>query len=164
MQRKSLLVLILIISTLYLFFGLSNSILYNKYGLLRYIPFIIIVGVHPIILFFLLKQFQIGINIRSIIIAITVLGLSFLFAYHTEQLSRIEIQSNHCVTSGIIFLKWEGRKSYNIKIDFFVNGKRFESFTKSVDKSIYQQVKLGDKFRVVFACNNPDNSIVKGLK
>ena len=148
-----------------LFFGLPNTILFAKSGILKYIPFLLIFIPFPFLLYYILKQFKFK-NKKCLNIAIgSIFVLGPTFGIWTDLKIKHELNSNGKITTGIIYKKWhvknyrdfDGEWLYQVR--FKVKNKYYLTYSE-VDK--LNTLTKGDLIKVKYSLINPEiNKTIK---
>ena len=166
MNKKILLYISAFIVLLILFAGLGDQILYAKSELKRWIPFLLIVLILPIILSKLLQLYQIRgqANLAYSIGSILIVGP--LFGFWLGHLSETELHKNGVETTGVITEKWNSKPKtksgeWLLKCAFVVDGNQYKTFTKEDKKNLYQ---VGDSLTILYSPKYPDNNIIVELE
>jgi len=165
MNKKLLFFILLATSLLVLFGGLSDEILYAKSGIKKWIPFLMIFLLMPIILSRLLKLYYINGKANLAYSLAPVILIGPLFGLWMSHLSERELTKNGLETKGIVSEKWwhKPRKrsgEWLLKCDFVVDGKIYRTF--SIEDE-YNSYKIGDTLTILYSPRHPDNNTIVEL-
>ncbi len=155
--------LILIGIVAFLFLGMPDSILYATTGFLKWLPFVLIFIVIPVLLFRTLLGFtsifgsKIWLILAIPLASILILGPSF--GIYTDHYKNTDLLENGTKTKGIIAKKWysiaKSYKGYYIQCEFKVDSLKFLTFSKKDENNIY---KIGDTMTILYSKKNPQNN------
>jgi hypothetical protein len=163
-----LLYLIIYIGLLtFIFFGLSDNIIYdNSQDILSWLPFILLFIVQPFLVYKIARTFDIPISYVIAIAALSILVSGPVFGIYLGKKQDKELADHGRTTTGIVYKKWETfrKQRHNewlLRCNFTVNGKVYSTFSVQ-DKN--NQYKVGDTLHVLYSDTNPQNCIVVELK
>jgi hypothetical protein len=141
-----------------LFWGLPDSILYAKGGIMRWLPLFLIFFLLPILLYKILMTLRID-YVWSLSVA---LGSIFIvgpaFGFWTGYLSDLDLEKYGKKTTGIISEKWKSKNTWLFKATFKVDGIEYKTFTQTESENIYH---IGSFVTVKFSIRNPENNTVE---
>jgi hypothetical protein len=71
-----------------------------------------------------------------------------------------ELRLYGAITQGVIFRKWKHRHMFLVKIEYHINGNRYETDAKVDRKNIFSE---NDKVTILYSTRNPYISLIKEL-
>jgi len=157
----------LAVTLLVLYFGLGYIILFAKQGTIHWIPFIIIFGVVPFLLYKSLQSYKIkekaclGLAIGSVLV------IGPTFGVWIGVISDNEFSKYGATTKGIVVDKWCSKSSrkregqWLVKCEFSVGNEQYSTYNVRDRKNIY---KLGDTLLIQYSKRNPDNNRIPALE
>lgn len=159
LQNLSFFYLLSIVGILFLlFWGLPDTILYAKGGIMRWLPIAIIFFLVPILLCKTLTALKID-YVWSLCVALgSVFIIGSAFGFWTGYLSNSDLEKYGKKTTGIISEKWKSKNTWLFKATFKVDEKEYKTFTQTEYENIYH---LGSIVTVKFSMRNPENNTVE---
>ncbi|MFT3793236.1 hypothetical protein [Flavobacterium sp.] len=153
--------LLLIGILLLLFFGMPDVVLYAKSGVLKWVPYGIIILVVPFLLYKILDGMKINSTLGWLIPIGSVLMVGIPYGHWTDDLKEKDLQQNGAVTDGVVVDVFEGsRESYHKLYfvgEFEVDGKTYQTFSYDNKDHRFQ---IDDSIVVEYSRRNPENSRV----
>lgn len=151
--------------------GTIDSVVYSNEGFSRWIPYILIFGVQPVVLYFLLRDMPMGnfkikqyLIVRGII-ATSVLIIVLSYLYFSQIRGDNDLASNGQRTYGIVKKKWldtyKQKSNWLLICKFNVDGKTYSTFSESDKENKYS---IGDTLTIIYSTRFPGNCKIEELQ
>jgi hypothetical protein len=157
---------VLIISVFwFLYIDTPESVMYARTGFLRWLPFILVFLVLPILLFkFINTVWENNSGWSIFVAAISVLAVGPTFGILSGEKQEKELRQNGEKVKGVVVNKWWAEKKGNDEwlfvCEYFVDGKAYQTFSIP-DKD--NKFRLGDSLEIIYSKSNPNNAVVAAL-
>jgi hypothetical protein len=159
---KYLLLCIYIGLLLFIFFGLSDKVLYSQ-DTVRWAPFILILIVQPFLLYHLLKSFRVSYKYLFAVCALSVLVIGPSFGYYLGYQESKDFQRSGQTVKGVVYKKWytTGRnKEWLVRCQYEVEGVSYSTFSETDKENKY---RVGDSLTVIYMDNFPQKCKIQEL-
>ena len=148
---------------LLIFFGLPQSILYSQEPI-RWMPFILIFIIQPLVLYYLLKSDTITRNTTIGLCALSVFIVGLPFGFYLNYSEKKDLEQKGETTKGVIYRKWHssGKNSeWLIRCRFQVNGTSYSTFSEKDKNNVF---KVGDTLTIIYINDFPQKCKIKELQ
>jgi hypothetical protein len=166
-QRKKKYILLLIGLLVLLFFGMPDSVLYAKTGILRWSPFVLIFTVLPLLVYLSVQDLFVNKQIVKIIALVSVFIIGPGFGIWTGKLADKDLNENGIIIKGSVTEKWYSHKKNTItgewlyKARFNTNNKTYFTFSNVDDNNT---LNVGDPIMIKYSRRNPENNTIMDEK
>jgi hypothetical protein len=155
-NSRPIYIVILFAILLFLFVLTPDSVLYAQKGVHRWLPYFLIFGCIPIVLFQLIKK--LNLSAAYIIAALSVFVFGPTFGIHAGKLSRQALEKEGVITQGYISRKWlsnpsKDKEEWLVRAKFKVDGQIYETFTKTDEDN---ELKIEQSIQIIYSSRNPD--------
>jgi len=138
-----------------LFFGLPSKILYAKNGILMWLPFLVIFGCIPWLIFKTLNPHDIEPQYSLYICAAAIFIGGPSFGIWSRIQAEKELEINEKLTKGVIYNKWFSEDEWLVRCFFQYKGNKYSTFS---EEDVHNKFQIGDSIMIRFSKEIPDNN------